>query len=100
MRVIYRDRLHALQNAVKELNLGEVAPCAAGLHVLLKVGGKTPAQELVPLARAQGVRLTRLCDYGVMRADPAQEHVVLLGFAGMDEEEIHAGLRALKKAWM
>ncbi len=100
MRVIYRDRLHALQNAVKELNLGEVAPCAAGLHVLLKVGGKTPAQELVPLARAQGVRLTRLCDYGVMRMGPAQERVVLLGFAGMDEEEIHAGLRALKKAWM
>lgn len=100
MRVIYRDRLHALEKAVQELRLGEVAPCAAGLHVLLTVGGKTPAQELVPLAREKGVKLTRLCDYGVMRADPAQERVVVLGFAGMDEDEICAGIAALKKAWM
>ncbi len=99
MRVIYRDRLHALTGTAQELKLGEVYPCVAGLHVLLSVGGKTPAQELVPLAARAGVKLTRLVDYGVMRADPAQERVVLLGFAGMDEEEIRAGLAALKKAW-
>lgn len=100
MRVIYRDRLNALTQAVHALQLGEVFPCIAGLHVLLRVGGKTPAQELVPLAARAGVKLTRLVDYGVMRGDSTQERVVLLGFAGMDEEEICAGLKALKKAWM
>ena len=100
MRVIYRDRLLALEREAQALRLGETSPCAAGLHVLLTVGGKTPAQELIPRAAAQGVRLTRLCDYGVMRAAPGQERVVLLGFAGMNEEEICAGLKALKKAWM
>ena len=100
MRVIYRDRLHALTDEAQKLSLGEVSPCVAGLHVLLCVGGKTPAQELVPQARRAGVRLTRLCDYGVMRADAAQERVVLLGFAGMDADEIRAGLAALHKAWM
>ena len=99
MRVIYRDRLSALTQAAQEYALGEVAPCVAGLHVLLRAGGKTPAQELVPLAAREGVRLTRLCDHGVMRADSAQERVVLLGFAGMDEEEIREGLKALKRAW-
>jgi GntR family transcriptional regulator/MocR family aminotransferase len=100
MRVIYRDRLSALTREVRALGLGEAAPCVAGLHVLLDVGGKTPAQELVSLAARSGVRLTRLCDYSVMRTDPAQERVVLLGFAGMDEEEICAGLKALHEAWM
>lgn len=100
MRVIYRDRLHTLTKTAQALGLGEVAPCVAGLHVLLEAAGKTPAQELVPLAAREGVRLTRLCDHGVMRADPAQERIVLLGFAGMDEDEIREGLKALKRAWM
>ena len=100
MRVIYRERLSALTQTVKELQLGEVAPCVAGLHVLLTAGGKTPAQELVSAAAAVGVRLTRLGDYSVMRADPASERVVLLGFAGMDEDEIREGLKQLKKAWI
>ncbi len=100
MRVIYRERLAALQSAAQELRLGEVAPCVAGLHALLTVGGRTPAQELVPLAARAGVRLSRLNDYSVMRADPACERVVLLGFAGMDEAQIREGLAALKRAWM
>lgn len=100
MRVIYRDRLNALTKTVHALGLGEVAPCVAGLHALLDVGGKTPAQELAPRAAQAGVRLTRLADFCVMPPAPQQERIVLLGFAGMDEEEICAGLSALKKAWM
>ena len=100
MRVIYKNRLLALERAVKELALGEVAPCGAGLYALLKAEGKTPPQELVPLAAQAGVKLTRLSDYGVMQPDRDAERVVLLGFAGMDESGIEQGLRALKKAWM
>ena len=99
MRVIYRSRLLALEKAAHMLGLGEVAPCGAGLYALLNVGGKTPAQELVPLAARAGVRLTRLSDYGVMQTGKESERVVLLGFAGMDEQAIEAGLAALKKAW-
>lgn len=100
MRVIYRSRLHALTQIAHELGLGEVAPCGAGLYVLLRVGGKTPAQELVPLASRAGVKLTQLSDYGVMHIGKENERVVLLGFAGMDEEAIAQGMAALKKAWM
>ena len=100
MRVIYKNRLLALEHAAQKLGLGEVAPCGAGLYALLKVGGKTPAQELVPLAARAGVQLTRLADYGVMQPDRDTERVVLLGFAGMDEEAIEQGLKALSKAWM
>lgn len=50
MRVIYRARLAALTEAVQTLNLGDIAPCGAGLYALLRVGGKAPARELAPLA--------------------------------------------------
>ena len=100
MRVIYRSRMQMLVQKAEELGLGEVASCRAGLHVLLRVGGRTPAHELIARAQMAGVRLTRLCDYGVMRMQPQHERVVLLGFAGMDEEQIDQGLRALYKAWM
>lgn len=100
MRVVYRARLQLLEQRAAELGLGEVAPCGAGLYALLRVGGKTPVQELVPLAAQAGVKLTRLADYGVMETDKALERVVLLGFAGMDEQAIDEGLRALYRAWM
>ena len=97
MRVIYRARLAALTEAVQTLNLGDIAPCGAGLYALLRVGGKAPARELAPLAEQAGVYLTRLSDYAVMQND--ESRVVLLGFSGMDEEQIRQGLSALKKAW-
>lgn len=100
MRVVYRGRLHALERTAKALELGEVAPCGAGLYALLNVGGRTPAQELVTLAAQEGVKLTRLSDFGVMQPGKESERIVLLGFAGMDEASIEAGLQALKKAWM
>lgn len=89
MRVIYRARLAALTEAVQTLNLGDIAPCGAGLYALLRVGGKAPARELAPLAEQAGVHLTRLSDYAVMQND--ESRVVLLGFSGMDEEQIQAG---------
>jgi len=100
MRVVYRARLAALESKVRALGLGEVAPCEAGLYALLRAAGRTPAQELTGLAAQVGVRLTRLCDYGVMQTDEALERVVLLGFAGMDEAAIEEGLEALHRAWM
>lgn len=99
MRVIYKARLAHLSETARTLGLGEIAPCATGLHALLTVAGNAPARELVSLAAREGVQLTRLSDYGVMQPGGDTERVVLLGFAGMDEGEIEAGLRALQRAW-
>jgi len=99
MRVVYRGRMQALTQKALELGLGQAEPCRAGLHVLLRVGGRTPAHELIPRAQMAGVKLTRLCDYGVMRMQPEHERVVVLGFAGMDEKQIEQGLEALCRAW-
>ena len=100
MRVVYRARLQALTRTVKALGLGELAPCGAGLYALLTVGGHAPSHMLVELAARAGVRLTRLSDYGVMQSGTPGERVVLLGFAGLDEQGIEEGLRALAAAWL
>ena len=55
---------------------------------------------VIHLAAQAGVRLTRLTDYGVMEPGSEHERVVLLGFAGMDEAAIEAGLEKLRRAWM
>ena len=97
---MYRARLQALTRTVTALGLGELAPCGAGLYVLLTVGGRAPSHMLVELAARAGVRLTRLSDYGVMQSGTPGERVVLLGFAGLDEQGIEEGLRALAAAWL
>ena len=43
MRVVYRARMQTLTDTAKKLELGEVAPCGAGLHVLLKADGRRQA---------------------------------------------------------
>ena len=66
----------------------------------LLIVGAGPAGLSAALAAAQaGVKLTRMADYGVMGPSPAGERTVLLGFAGMDEEQIEQGLAALARAW-
>ncbi len=100
MRVVYRGRLQAIERLARAYALGEVEAPQAGLYALLRVGGKTPAHELAPRAARAGVRLTRLADYGVVREGSEDERVVLLGFAGMGEEEIAKGMAALRDAWM
>ena len=98
MRVIYRGRLQALERETKPL--GEFRYYGTGLHALLVVGGKTPAQELVPLAARAGVRVSRLCDHGVISPGPDAERTVLLGFASLDEEAIALGAQQLRRAWL
>ena len=98
MRTLYRARLKALRQGVQANTLGRLHPCDAGLYALLEAGGKAPACELVSLAAKEGVRLTRLADYAMMGED-GEDRRVLLGFAGMDEEEMAAGLAALARAW-
>ena len=97
MRVIYRGRLQAMERAAAQL--GEFHYFGTGLHALLTVGGRTPVQELVPRAAQAGVRVSRLCDHGIVSPGAREERSVLLGFAGMDEAAIEAGMAQLARAW-
>ena len=98
MRMIYKSRLATLVENVKQNQLGTLHPCRVGLFAPLTAAGPLSAEELVPRARAAGIRLSRLSDYRVME-DPTEDRTVMLGFSGMDEKNIVDGLKALAKAW-
>lgn len=100
MRLVYKRRLTALEKAIKETQLGTLMPCSAGLYVLLRAGGNVASAQLCERAAQYGVRVKRLAEYGVMRTGADMERMVLLGFAGMDEEKIQSGIEQLRQAWI
>lgn len=98
MRKIYRAKHQKL--------LEELAPFRkkfvisgenAGLHLLLTARGPVGEEELVRLAAERGVKV-----YGLsarMEGETGGAAAVLLGFGGLDGEQIAEGVRQLKQAW-
>lgn len=100
MRKVYKEKhellLEELKPFMKDFALsGE----NAGLHVLLTDRRGRSEKELKETAASVGVRV-----YGISEAlvEPRQEScaaTVLLGFGGLTEEQIMAGIERLKSAW-
>ena len=98
MRKIYRVKhdlmLEELQPFHKKFTVsGE----NAGLHLLLTAKGSASEEELVRRAAKQGVKV-----YGMssgMTVNNPQAAAVLLGFGGLNLEQIREGICRLKIAW-
>ena len=69
----------------------------AGLHLLLTARTAADEETLVRLAGEQGVRVYGLSED--MAKEPAGKASVLLGFGGLDAEQIREGVERLKTAW-
>ncbi|WP_141434417.1 PLP-dependent aminotransferase family protein [Bacillus sp. 03113] len=100
IRNIYKKRHAVLLTAIKNI-MGEqvhVIGAETGLHVLLKPNNNMSEVELIESARKQGVQVYPVSIY---YEDPpvAQKSMVLLGFAGLDENEIYEGITLLHRAW-
>lgn len=101
MRKRYRDKhdylLELLRPFQKQFKItGE----NAGLHLLLTgTQGKTE-QELIETAREQGVIVYGLSENLVEGVQQAMAPTVILGYGGLEEEQLQAGIEALKKAWL
>ncbi|HEY1408310.1 MAG TPA: PLP-dependent aminotransferase family protein [Promineifilum sp.] len=72
------------------------SPVAAGLHVMLFAEPQLDESQLVRQAAARGVRVYGGEPYHLERPAPPS---VLLGFSGLDEDEIVEGVRRLAEAW-
>lgn len=100
MRKVYKEKhellLEELKPFLKDFALsGE----NAGLHVLLTDKRGRSEKELTEAAVRMDVRV-----YGISEAlvEPGKEGraaTVLLGFGGLTEEQIKAGMKLLRKAW-
>ena len=100
MRALYRSRHDMLLAELKDAGPDfRISGENAGVHLLLHFRGARTEEELIKLAAQKGVRVYGLSEYYVNGAGPADEAVILLGYANMDEERIREAVRLLKEAW-
>ena len=98
LRRLYGDKRTTLVSALDE-HLGRrvrYSPVAAGLHVMLYATDAVDEGQLVRDAAARGVRVYGGAPYHLERPAPPS---LLLGFSGLDEDEIVEGVRRLAEAW-
>ncbi len=72
----------------------------AGLHLLLTGRKGQKEKSLVSAAQALGVRVYGLSESLVGKEAGQQDHTVLLGYGGLEPEEIKKGLTLLRQAWL
>lgn len=98
LRRLYGERRAALVGALVH-HLGDrvqFSPVAAGLHVMLYLRAEIDEARLVSAAAERGVRVHAGAPFHLERPAPPS---ILLGFSGLTEEEITAGVRRLAEEW-
>jgi GntR family transcriptional regulator / MocR family aminotransferase len=100
VRNIYKKRRAVLLTAIKNTMAEQVNVIGAetGLHVLLEPNNNMSEYELIETAEKEGVKVYPVSIY--YENPPANpKSMVLLGFAGLDENEIYEGITLLNRAW-
>ena len=99
MRAQYKGKHDLLIRLLKEFGREyTVSGENAGVHVLVHLPRGLSEAEAVQRAKEDGVRVYGLERYCIgAAADPAQGGTVLLGYAGLSEEEIAEAAAILKK---
>ncbi|MBD2868215.1 MocR-like pyridoxine biosynthesis transcription factor PdxR [Paenibacillus arenilitoris] len=100
MRHMYRKKQQKLIELLQAHFAGcvEITGHSAGLHIQAAVRTDRTAAELLALAAAAGVRVYDMAQSPINGGDPGEVRIYL-GFAGLREGEMEAGVRQLKKAW-
>ena len=99
MREIYKGKHDVLLGELKPLEKRfEITGEFAGLHVLLKDRKKEPEQQLLEKAAEKKVRVYGLSGFYMERAQAKEMSTIVLGYAGLTEEEIRKGVDLLRKA--
>ena len=100
-RKVYQARRDALMAALdRELAdlPHEVSRSEAGLHLLLHMRNGMLEHELIERAKASGVRVYPLSAYYTPPVNPPRATLVL-GYAGLTEQQIDEAAKLLKQAW-
>ena len=97
VRALCAERQQTLLAAAERELSGmlEIAPDAAGLHVVGWLPPRASDRAAAAAARANGVDVTPLSRYSVARL---KRGALLLGYAAFDDRAIRAGVQALARA--
>ncbi|HKM04249.1 MAG TPA: PLP-dependent aminotransferase family protein [Lachnospiraceae bacterium] len=102
MRKIYKGKHDVLMQGLKQFDEHFIVSGEnGGLHILLENKGTETEDELIEKAARQGVKVYGLKDASIgERKHSHSKATVILGYAGLLENEIEDGLDKLKKAWL
>lgn len=99
MRKIYRTKHELLLDCLKPFaEKFKISGENAGLHLVLTAKGGCSEQELIQAATERKVKVYGLSDSLV--ASGTGRAAVLLGFGGLNAEEIEKGTKLLEEAWL
>lgn len=100
MRIYYRNRRQALVEALSPLkDKMEILGEPAGHHLTLRFFGGVEEKTLVEKAAQQKVRVYPVSPYFRDEVPDKYRSTVLLGFGGLNDEEIRLGAALLEQAW-
>ncbi|WP_026692956.1 PLP-dependent aminotransferase family protein [Peribacillus kribbensis] len=99
MRKIYRRKLETLVEVLRPYQgtIGIIGE-SAGLHVILTVRNGKSEDELIEQAAGAGIRIYGLSKYSLLPGKREVPHIVL-GFAGIPQDELEKGIRMLVSSW-
>ena len=98
-RSLYRSRHDMLLEALRPLlAVSRVSGENAGVHLLLTFENGRTEQELVSLAKEQGIKVYGLSDYCIEEGRK-EGATILLGYANLSEEEIRDAAEVLNRVW-
>ena len=99
MRKVYRQKLDIVMNALKSY-CEQIAIIGghSGLHIVLQIKNGMMEEELVERAAEQNVKVYPLSDYMLVKKE-RHTPTIVLGFAGIQMEELEEALNVLLKSW-
>lgn len=102
MRKVYRDKHDKLILLLRPFEKRfTITGEWAGLHLLLTAKDGVSEKELIEHAAQAGVRVFGMSENLVEESDQhTKKATVLLGYAGLSDEEMEKGVELLKNAWL
>lgn len=102
MKKIYRQRRDILCKKISESKLGgfvNISGCDAGMHLLLTIENGMNQSELLASASKHGVKVYGLSEYYSFPVSNMPENIVVVGFSGLNTEQLIKGVEVLERAW-
>lgn len=99
MRKVYRRKLAKVEEMIKPYKWLRVVGERSGLHIVLEIDRGMDEMELVTHAEEKGCKIYPLSYYSF---DEVRDKLpkIILGFAGIPEEDLDEALATLIKAWV
>lgn len=100
MRTVYKKKRDTLVKAISELNRGiEILGADAGLHLLIHVPNEMSEDQLIDSALKYGVKTYGISKYYSDKRFIIEKPTLLIGYAGMAEQDIEKAVLLLNYAW-